>query len=334
MAKPAAKQFIRGTLDALRPFGIAPAQLGLQERLDRALQQSQVLFMSDTLSLLWARAARATGNPELGLDAGRAIHPAQLFGLLYHRAQAAPTLGDALRVVAHHVVALFPAESFRVVHQHGCTHVVAQVIGGDEPVPMPRYDFGAQSIVRLCRLLLDGDFQPVAVNYPGPGPASAARHEHAYGASVRFGTGEMSLVLRASDFERPLPSAHPTIAALLDGLLNSHVAPADACTTAQVKRHILLQLRDGDLSRRTVAQRLAMTERTLQRWLAKEGTSFAKVLDQTRRELAQQYLAQGVATPAALGYALGFADPSSVYKAWHRWFGNSPGGLLPPLAAA
>jgi transcriptional regulator GlxA family with amidase domain len=49
------------------------------------------------------------------------------------------------------------------------------------------------------------------------------------------------------------------------------------------------------------------------------------LLDDTRRELAQQYLGQRDVSLADTAYLLGFSDQSSFFRAARRWFGNSPG---------
>jgi len=74
-----------------------------------------------------------------------------------------------------------------------------------------------------------------------------------------------------------------------------------------------------------VAQALHLSQRTLQRRLQEEGTSFQSLLDDTRRELAEQYLAQPTMTLLQIAYLLGFADPSNFFRAFRRWFNVTPG---------
>ena len=76
-----------------------------------------------------------------------------------------------------------------------------------------------------------------------------------------------------------------------------------------------------------------MTERTLQRRLKEEGSSFQELLDHTRRELARSYLADSRRALGQVADSLGFADQSNFFRACRRWFGVSPGqyrDALPP----
>ena len=59
--------------------------------------------------------------------------------------------------------------------------------------------------------------------------------------------------------------------------------------------------------------------------MQEEGTSFQTLLDDTRRELAEQYLAQPSMTWLEIAYLLGFTDPRNFFRAFRRWFDATPG---------
>jgi len=66
-------------------------------------------------------------------------------------------------------------------------------------------------------------------------------------------------------------------------------------------------------------------ERTLQRRLEEEASSFVQLLNETRRELAEQYLNRLHLSLAQAAYLLGFSEQSSFFRACKRWFGLPPG---------
>jgi AraC-like DNA-binding protein len=98
-----------------------------------------------------------------------------------------------------------------------------------------------------------------------------------------------------------------------------------AQTSFRAREVILKRLPDGEPRRDQVAAELHMSERTLQRRLVEEATSFLQLLDDTRRELAEQYLGRLHLSLAQAAYLLGFADQSSFFRACRRWFELSPG---------
>jgi AraC-like DNA-binding protein len=73
-----------------------------------------------------------------------------------------------------------------------------------------------------------------------------------------------------------------------------------------------------------VAAALAMSDRTLQRELRNEQTSFRELVDVVRREIAVQQLAQPGNSAAEVGFLLGFSDPSAFTRAFRRWTGTAP----------
>jgi AraC-like DNA-binding protein len=75
-----------------------------------------------------------------------------------------------------------------------------------------------------------------------------------------------------------------------------------------------------------VADRLAMTPRTLRRRLAEQGTTFSAISDQVRSELAKKYLEAGGFSVADIGDLLGFSDTKNFRMFFRRWNNISPTG--------
>ncbi|MEO1056502.1 MAG: helix-turn-helix transcriptional regulator, partial [Actinomycetota bacterium] len=99
---------------------------------------------------------------------------------------------------------------------------------------------------------------------------------------------------------------------------------ADASTTERVRAALVELLPAGSTAMRDVGRSLAMSTRTLQRRLAEEGTSFQAVLASTREALARHYLSNEAISTTEISFLLGYADPSSFYRAFHEWTGLTP----------
>jgi AraC-like DNA-binding protein len=67
-----------------------------------------------------------------------------------------------------------------------------------------------------------------------------------------------------------------------------------------------------------------MSPRALQRRLAIEETTYAALVDDTRRELALAYLREGRYSMTDIGYLLGFSGAASFTRAFRRWTGKTP----------
>ena len=73
-----------------------------------------------------------------------------------------------------------------------------------------------------------------------------------------------------------------------------------------------------------VARRLSTTARTLQRRLARGGTSFEALRDDARRQAAELYLSTTTLTIAEVTYLLGYSEPTAFHRAFRRWHGTTP----------
>jgi AraC-like DNA-binding protein len=70
--------------------------------------------------------------------------------------------------------------------------------------------------------------------------------------------------------------------------------------------------------------RLAIGARTLRRQLDEQGITFKSLVDQTRAELAPEYLQHSPRSIGEIAYLLGFSEPSAFHRAFKRWTGVSP----------
>jgi AraC-like DNA-binding protein len=72
---------------------------------------------------------------------------------------------------------------------------------------------------------------------------------------------------------------------------------------------------------------LALHPRTLQRKLADEGTSFAAIKDEVRKQLALEYLGATRMPIGQISLMLGFPAQSALTRACRQWFGATPMAL-------
>ena len=87
---------------------------------------------------------------------------------------------------------------------------------------------------------------------------------------------------------------------------------------------IIEHLPDGPPNQQQIAQALHVSNRTLQRKLKNEGTSFMDLLQDTRLQLARKYLSHPNRSIVETAYMLGFSEPSTFSRAFKRWTGVAP----------
>jgi AraC-like DNA-binding protein len=92
-----------------------------------------------------------------------------------------------------------------------------------------------------------------------------------------------------------------------------------------VRRRIIEALPSGPPALSAVARALGQSPRSLRRHLASEGTSFQRLVEQIRSELAAQHLQDPRLTVSEIAFLVGFSELSPFLRAFRRWTGLTPG---------
>ncbi|MEZ4826114.1 MAG: helix-turn-helix transcriptional regulator [Bacteroidia bacterium] len=100
-------------------------------------------------------------------------------------------------------------------------------------------------------------------------------------------------------------------------------SPSDSYTY-QVKRLLLQQLKDEAPGIEVVADYLSMSVRSLQMKLKEEGTSYQKLLNAMRKQLAIAYLREPKVSKGEIAQVLGFSEISVFSRTFKKWTGKSP----------
>jgi AraC-like DNA-binding protein len=178
--------------------------------------------------------------------------------------------------------------------------------------------------VFLARLGTRESVRPVEVVTPQP-PEPAAAYAEFLGERVRRGTVR-SLRFSETDATLPFLTSNEGMWNVFEPELRRRLAELDeSATVAERVRSVLLEgLPSGQMSMDSVAQRLALSKRTLQRRLNSEGTAYQQVLQETREALARHYLQRTTLAVAEISFLLGFEEPNSFYRAFNDWTGQTP----------
>lgn len=90
-------------------------------------------------------------------------------------------------------------------------------------------------------------------------------------------------------------------------------------------RHLIHEEGVGFRSVEAVADALHMSERTLKRQLAQEGTTFSDILEDIRRQMAMRLLDANGKSTERIAEDLGYSDVANFNRAFKRWTGTTPG---------
>jgi len=101
-----------------------------------------------------------------------------------------------------------------------------------------------------------------------------------------------------------------------------------------VENEIVQLLPHGKAQVEKVASNLGMSNRTLARRLSEEGTSYAAILNELRRDLSARYLKDPALSLNQIAWLLGYSMVTSLNHAFRRWTGSSPKAIGTRFASA
>ena len=303
-------------------LGLSPA--GLLRRADLPadlFSRGQATLSAAQYFTLWRSLEQEAADPELPLRIGQAIS-AEAFDPPVFAALCSRNLNVAAERIAKYKKLICPLRMIVSRDDRGTTLEFRWPPASDPPVSLATVEL--VFCVALARLATRAPVQPVRVTSPHP-PEPAAAYRAYLGVPVIAGPA-YTVVFSERDAARRFTSANEPMWDFFEPELRRRLSTLEAgATMAERVRAALLELLPvGRATVQAVARELAVSTRTLQRLLRTEGTTFQAVLTATRESLARHYLGQGQLSSSEIAFLLGYEEPTSFFRAFHNWTGQTP----------
>ena len=274
---------------------------------------------------LFEQLARDLNNPGFGLDYARAfpVGGTGAFGFIITQAKDMRT---ALTAVARYTQIVMPSVDVRYEPlEDGAqlTWSYPLLIGA----PIVQFNsFAAALVVLRMRSWLSDTWCPKRVQLAHRDPGACDSYRRMFGANVSFEQPVNRFTFLEANLDRLNVSADPRLFKVLqqlaDILIDERKTVIDFRASVSNKIVDLLGVSNPTLA--LVAKELNLGERTVQRRLALEGTSFEDVLAASRRSVAERLLRDTELPLTDIAFMLGFSELSAFTRAAKRWHGVSP----------
>jgi len=201
-----------------------------------------------------------------------------------------------------------------------------------EETPSLLTDAAFASFVELGRRGTGHPLNPKRVELKRSAEATGF-HQAYFQCPVKFGSRRNMLVLHATDLDRPFVTYNAELLEMLDPQLVKAVEErrAQRSTSEQVKWVLKRLLAGARPEIAAVARELGLSDRTLQRRIVDDGTTFRQLLLEARQDLAREYLNRPEIDVTEVAYLLGYEDANSFYRAFRTWEGMTPAQLRSAL---
>lgn len=233
--------------------------------------------------------------------------------------ECAEIVAKSLNTMLHGIKVVFSAD------QQGI-HIVfseTEVIAGDRN---STYEVILLTVYSTIAWLFGQRLSLVSVDFPCAAPRHLFEMRTLFAGDVRFNQpcaalrfspdcGSMQVVRTATEIPKFLRRSPGN---LIEALLARGKLTIEVRKKIHEGLPILLTLPD-------VAERLALSPRSLHRKLEAEGESFQKIKDELRRDIAIHALTRTDTPLKQISVDVGFADQASFQRAFVQWTGRPPG---------
>lgn len=322
---------IRGYQALMRGLGVDPLPLLARFHIPPdALDDAEALISLRAVINLMEASAHATGCQDLGLRLAES-QDIGILGPLAVAMQHSRTVADALQLASRHMFVQSPALFLTIMPDSelvpGCVELRFDIQLAGQPVQRQTMDQCLGDLHMIARFLAGEAYGLRAVSLPHTPRAPLAAYVRSFGAPVYPAQEHGGLHIERAILSRPLAGVNESLRQIALGYLVDNFSDPSQSVTARVRLALRQMLGGAAGDKVAIADLLGLHPRTLQRRLAAEGTSFDRVRDSVRRQLALRYLCETQIPLAQLAGLLGLSEQAALTRACRRWFGVTPSCL-------
>jgi len=318
-------QLVREALLQTCPAGEPDAPLLARAGIDiEQLRQADARVSADAYARLWRLLTRRCNDEFFAMD--RRGLPSGSLAFLCRASMAQPSVAAGLETALAFLSLMLAELQPSLVRQHSLAEIVL-----NEPCDTPRRAFTVFTfwmIVHGVACWLAGRRIPIlALEVRCAEPPFCDDYRVMFSENLQFDRPRTRMIVAGDCLDLPIRRTPQDLQRFL----------------AEAPGNILVKYRDPDsLARRIrrkllsmeaacwpdaeqLASELCMSASTLRRRLGEQGQTYQGLKDSVRRELAVAWLGEPDLGLVQVAERLGFADSSSFYKAFRKWFGCNPG---------
>ena len=308
----------------LKAIGLTPGAILRHSNLPLTVYSGESRVTTTQNFAIWRAIRDLSNDPTLGWKFMSLVETDQYHPTLL-AALHARTYRESIERLARYKQ-LCSAEEFRITEKRDEVLVeVSWPFAEDEPAPALLIDAVFALVVELGRRGTKAKLNPTRIELARAAERANGLADY-FGCPVKYDAARDVLVLRAADVERPFVTHNDELLQMLAPQFENQLKAGKMKQgiLGQVK-WILKRLLSGTRPDVVmVAKELGMSERTLQRRITDEGTTFRQLLNDTRHALVREYLGDPSVEITEAAFLVGYEDPNSFYRAFRSWEGKTP----------
>ncbi|NRA23837.1 MAG: AraC family transcriptional regulator ligand-binding domain-containing protein [Oleispira sp.] len=317
---------LRGYQRLVNQFGGDPKALLEAAGLGRVpIEEENLMIPSHALYNALELASLELNLPDFGLRLSQ-YQDFDILGLLALMIKNTDSLPQLLQLLSKY---------YHTMHNHGAQ--ISYTVTGTElclqyEQAVPQAQGLKQStflafgfVAKMAQTILQPSIKPKAVYFKCTAPNDLELFKEIFQVPVYFNQMFDGAIVNIAALQQPFKIANiiiPGVEALCLYTLGN--TPEAVTVSQQLSLLISEHISYGKIDLKYYAAQLHLSERTLQRRLKLERTSFKEVLDGARKDLALRYLQHKTLNMAQITEALCFSEQAVFSRAFRRWYKASP----------
>jgi AraC-like DNA-binding protein len=311
-------------------YDVEADDIFLSANIDTSNESTNHVSMAN-MAKLWQLAVKETQNNELGLVAASLFQPAYLksIGMAW---LASANLEDGLRRFISSSQLINTAMQIELIERttDSGEELLIQYqkrLTPEEKVKVHHcaIELGIGFFLKMFRLAAGKNIPAVAVYFTFDIAKDNKAYEDYFQCPVYGNQSVNGIAFSKALLTESLPTHDAELVEMNEMVINKHLASRDTSeTSSKVIKIINELLPNGCPTEETIAYKLHMSKRTLQRKLSLEKQSFLSLLTSVRLMLAKQKLAIKSISITEITYQLGYSSPSTFARAFKKHTQLSP----------
>jgi AraC-like DNA-binding protein len=317
-------RFSGSNFTKLEELGVrAPAVLRRSGLSQGFLNEARVLLTTEELFALWRAIGEVSNNPAIGLLLGtenktERFHPVSLAAL------SSENFGMAVEKMGRYKQLTCPEEIVQEKDDEEW-RIQFRWLLAEEVEPLLLIECCFAWVLSVARHGTGTRLSPLRVEFVQPREHIKTIERH-LGCPVVCGAARNAIVFRSSDADRPFVTRNAELLAMLAPQFEKELEEenGEENFVERVRNAVQQKLTGRRPTIEDIADTLHISSRTLQRRLQDEGSSYQRVLEEARHQLARHYLNNSVLELNEAAYLLGYEDGNSFVRAFRSWEGVPP----------
>lgn len=273
------------------------------------------------------KVARIAPDPHAGLVIGRQYHVG-VQGKVGAAAISSETLIDAIKTVFNYITLTLSYFQYDLKVRGSLAFLEMKELMDLEDARVFICERELVSVYRIASDLLNQPVPAKEIRLAYQKPAYAGIYEEIFKCPVFFNSGGYMIVFDSGMLFRQLPMSNRLTKKIYEKECSELAESSRARETVvnMVKRLIMMN-QEGIPDFGQLAASMHMSERTLRRRLADEGTSYTELSAEIRKNRAIDLLQSSSFSIEQISLMLGYKDLPNFYRAFKSWTGVNPGSF-------